>query len=81
MMKIIINKNNDDDDVVDDDDGNDKSIKEVLGWIVTLQRKQWPALIQSTEVNNSRPYYTSNSNSNRNNNTTTNNSWYLYNAF
>ena len=34
------NKNNDDDDVVDDNE-NGKSIKEVLWWIVTLQRKQW----------------------------------------
>ena len=36
-------EDNDDDD--DDDDDNDQSIKEVLWWIVTLQRKQWPAPI------------------------------------
>ena len=34
-------KNDDDADDNDDDDDDDQSIKEVLWWIVTLQRKQW----------------------------------------
>ena len=34
------NKSKNDDDAADDDD-DDQSIKEVMWWIVTLQRKQW----------------------------------------